>query len=47
VHRLQENSSAVHLELIPSDLDEITTAADQVDVQGDRYPAHMQRMINR
>ena len=22
-------------------------AADQVDVQGDRYPAHMQKWINR
>jgi aryl-alcohol dehydrogenase-like predicted oxidoreductase len=47
VHRLQENSAAVDIELTPEDLGEITQAADQVDVQGERYPAHMQRWINR
>jgi hypothetical protein len=29
------------------DLEEITAAADRVDVQGERYPAHKQRWINR
>ncbi|HJY45312.1 MAG TPA: aldo/keto reductase [Propionibacteriaceae bacterium] len=43
VHRLQENSAAVDIELTPDDLEEITAAADRVDVQGERYPAHMQR----
>jgi aryl-alcohol dehydrogenase-like predicted oxidoreductase len=47
VHRLQENSGAVDVELTPEDLEEITAAADRVDVQGERYPAHMQRWINR
>ena len=47
VHRLQENSSAVDIELTPEDLEELTAAADRVDVQGERYPAHMQRWINR
>jgi aryl-alcohol dehydrogenase-like predicted oxidoreductase len=47
VHRLQENSGAVDIELAPEDLEEITAAADRVDVQGERYPAHMQRWINR
>jgi aryl-alcohol dehydrogenase-like predicted oxidoreductase len=47
VHRLQENSGAVDIELTPEDLEEITAAADRVDVQGERYPAHMQRWINR
>ena len=46
-HRLQENSDAVNVKLTPEDLEEITQAADRVDVQGDRYPAHMQRWINR
>jgi aryl-alcohol dehydrogenase-like predicted oxidoreductase len=47
VHRLQENSTAVDIELTPEDLEEIGAAADRVDVQGERYPAHMQRWINR
>jgi aryl-alcohol dehydrogenase-like predicted oxidoreductase len=47
VHRLQENSDAVDFELTAEDLEEITAAADKVDVQGERYPAHMQRWINR
>jgi aryl-alcohol dehydrogenase-like predicted oxidoreductase len=47
LHRLQENIDAVHVDLTPSDLQEITAAAEQVYVQGDRYPAHMQRWINR
>ena len=47
VHRLQENSAAIDVELTAEDLEEITAAADRVDVQGERYPAHMQRWINR
>jgi aryl-alcohol dehydrogenase-like predicted oxidoreductase len=47
VHRLQENSGAVDIELTSEDLEEITAAADRVDVEGERYPAHMQRWINR
>ena len=46
-HRLQENTNAVDVELTPEELNEVTAAADQVDVEGDRYPAHMQRWINR
>ena len=47
IHRLRENSAAVDIELKSEDLEEITAAADKVDVQGERYPAHMQRWINR
>ena len=47
LHRLQENMAAADLELTPSDLAEITAAADQIDLTGDRYPEHMQRWINR
>jgi aryl-alcohol dehydrogenase-like predicted oxidoreductase len=47
VNRLQENSSAVDIELTSEDIEELTAAADRVDVQGERYPAHMQRWINR
>jgi aryl-alcohol dehydrogenase-like predicted oxidoreductase len=47
LHRLRENTAAVDLQLSEADLAEITAAADQVDLTGDRYPAHMQRWINR
>jgi aryl-alcohol dehydrogenase-like predicted oxidoreductase len=47
IHRLRENSAAVDIELKSEDLEEITAVADQVDVQGEGYPAHMQRWINR
>ena len=47
LHRLQENTAAADVELSPADLEEITAAANRVDITGDRYPAHMQRWINR
>ena len=47
IHRLRENVAAAAVHLTPADLAEITAAADQVDVEGDRYPEHMQRWINR
>jgi aryl-alcohol dehydrogenase-like predicted oxidoreductase len=47
LHRLQENTAAADLELAPTELAEITAAADQIDLTGDRYPEHMQRWINR
>jgi aryl-alcohol dehydrogenase-like predicted oxidoreductase len=36
VHRLQENSAAVAIELTADDLEEISAAADRVDVRGER-----------
>lgn len=47
VHRLQENTAAADLDLSPADLAEMTAAADKIDLSVDRYPAHMQAMINR
>lgn len=47
IHRLRENAGAVDVELTPQELEEITEAADRVDVSGDRYPEQMQRWINR
>jgi aryl-alcohol dehydrogenase-like predicted oxidoreductase len=47
IHRLQENVAAADVHLTPEDLMEITTAADRVDLKGERYPEHMQRWINR
>ena len=47
VQRLEENAGSVDVELTPDDLQEITDAADRVEVQGERYPEHMQRWIDR
>jgi aryl-alcohol dehydrogenase-like predicted oxidoreductase len=45
--RLEENLAAADLRLTGADLSEIQAAADQVDIQGARYPEHLQRMIDR
>ena len=42
--RLEENIGAVNVELTPSDLQEIETAAAKIQVQGARYPEEMDRM---
>lgn len=47
VQRLEENIGAADLKLTAGDLREIETAAAQIEVQGERYPAHLQRMIDR
>jgi aryl-alcohol dehydrogenase-like predicted oxidoreductase len=47
LHRLRENTAAVNAELNQTDLHDLTTAADQIDLTGDRYPETMQRWINR
>ncbi|BDG10081.1 aldo/keto reductase [Anaeromyxobacter paludicola] len=47
LHRLEENLGAVSVELSPSDLREIHDAVSRLAVQGIRYPARMQAMIDR
>ena len=47
LHRLQENVAAASVELTAGDLREIESAADQITVEGHRYPESAQRMINR
>jgi aryl-alcohol dehydrogenase-like predicted oxidoreductase len=44
-NRLQENIGAVEIELAAADLEEINKAASQV--QGERYPESLQRMVGR
>jgi len=43
LHRLEENISAVEVELTADDLREIDRAASQIDVQGARYPEALER----
>jgi len=47
LHRLDENLGAASVELTAGDLADIATALSEVTVQGDRYPAHLQRNVNR
>ena len=47
LERLDENLAAADLDLDRDDIDELTGASDSVDVQGDRYPAAMQAMVDR
>jgi len=47
LHRLEENLSAVNVELTPEDIYELGSAAAKIPVQGERYPEAAQRMINR
>ena len=47
LHRLEENLGAADVALTTSDLKEIHDAVSAIDVQGDRYPAHLQTLVNR
>jgi aryl-alcohol dehydrogenase-like predicted oxidoreductase len=45
--RLEENIGAVEIELTGDDLREIETAASQIEVQGARYPEHLEQLTGR
>ncbi|MGF6260115.1 aryl-alcohol dehydrogenase-like predicted oxidoreductase [Paraburkholderia youngii] len=45
--RLAENVGAASVVLTPADLAEIEAALEQIKVVGERYPAQLQRFINR
>ena len=47
LHRLEENIGAASIELTPEDLREINDAASKIEVQGVRYPAHLQARVGR
>jgi aryl-alcohol dehydrogenase-like predicted oxidoreductase len=47
LNRLEENIGAASVQLTASDLDEITSAISKIDVQGHRYPEHMQKVVGR
>ena len=46
LHRLEENVGAADVELTPGDLAEIDAAAARIEVQGARYPEHLERMVD-
>ena len=45
--RLEENLAAADLELTATDLADLDSASAAIEVQGDRYPEAMQRMIDK
>jgi len=47
VHRLKENIGAAEVALTEDDLREIGDALARIQVQGDRYPAHLARQAGR
>jgi aryl-alcohol dehydrogenase-like predicted oxidoreductase len=47
LHRLEENIGAAEIELAPDEGREIERAASKIDVQGARYPEHIEQMSYR
>ncbi len=47
LHRLDENLGAADLELTPDDLRSIENALAGIEVQGARYPEHLQKRVDR
>jgi aryl-alcohol dehydrogenase-like predicted oxidoreductase len=47
LHRLEENMAAIDVELTTSDLEEIDRSASNIEVQGARYPEHLQKLVGR
>ena len=45
LHRLEENLHSVEIELSPKDISEIDNAFSAIPVQGERYPAHLQKIV--
>lgn len=47
LHRLKENLGAAEIELTPEDLQELDDAASRIEVQGARYPEHLEKRVGR
>ena len=47
LHRLEENLGGARVELTPEELRAIRDAISAIDVQGERYPAQLQSLVNR
>jgi len=47
LHRLAENVGAAAVQLTPAERRDIDTAFKEIDVQGARYPEHLQEMVGR
>ena len=47
IYRLDENLGAASVELTPDDLRDVDSAASKIQVEGARYPEHLERMTGR
>jgi aryl-alcohol dehydrogenase-like predicted oxidoreductase len=47
LHRLEENIGAAAVQLTSDDLRQIDNASSKIPVQGQRYPEHIQKLVNR
>jgi aryl-alcohol dehydrogenase-like predicted oxidoreductase len=47
LHRLEENLGAADVQITAADLRQIHDAAAQIQVQGARYPAHLQARVGK
>jgi aryl-alcohol dehydrogenase-like predicted oxidoreductase len=47
LHRLEENIGAAAVELSADDLSAIREAVSKIEIQGERYPAHLQQRVGR
>ncbi len=47
LHRLEENIGSVNVEFSSDELREIENASSKINIQGDRYPEHLQKMVGR
>jgi aryl-alcohol dehydrogenase-like predicted oxidoreductase len=47
LHRLEENLGAAALELTLDELATIEAATSKVELQGARYPEHLQKLVGR
>lgn len=47
LHRLHENLGAAEIQLSPDDVRDIEEAVSHIEVQGARYPEHLQKMVGR
>lgn len=47
LHRLEENIGAAAVELSADDLSSIKEAVSKIEIQGERYPAHLQQRVGR
>ena len=47
LHRLEENLGAANIKLTTDDLRQLDEATKKIEVHGERYPEHMQKMVGR
>lgn len=47
LNRLEENIGAVAINFSADEIREIERASSQIKIQGDRYPEHLQKLVNR